>query len=175
MNLLKILVVVLVLIALLVAAIYLCGQFEQTRPIYDKALALKDQAVTYVSGNIPAVVAAGGGIVTVAGVAASKLSEVKSQLTTAKDQAATQISSLTAEKDKVAATVKDYQDQLTAQANQVKAATVDSSAIQNQLSSVTDAKSQLEIKYAELQKQFDKQSLIIQSPEIQQLFQTKVK
>jgi hypothetical protein len=92
MALAKTVVAILIIIALVVVAVYICGQFTQTRPLYDKAAALATTAKDFVVKNWALVAGSLGTIVTIGGVAVSKLSAAKTQLSavskTASDEAA---------------------------------------------------------------------------------------
>lgn len=113
--LLKIAAVAIMLIAVAVAAVYIAGQFEQTRPFHDQIMGYVDQAKTWLTENWAVTTASIGGIVTVGGAALSQINKYKSQATQLKDAAESKISSLTNEKDKLAETLSGYESQAKSQ------------------------------------------------------------
>lgn len=86
MNLLKVLTVLLVLAVAAVVIVYLMGQFQATQPYHDQIMSYVGQAQTYVMNNLPLVTGGIGTLVTIGGVAASKLSAAKTQLNTVTSQ-----------------------------------------------------------------------------------------
>lgn len=85
----KLIALILLLIALAAVTIYVMGKFEQTRPTYDlimgKLTAVKDYVTQ--SPNWAVITGGIGTLATVGGVAYNKLSQAKSQLTSASDVA----------------------------------------------------------------------------------------
>lgn len=116
MNALKLLTVILIIVAVAVVAVYLMGQFEQTQPTYTQIMGYVDQAKTYATQNWALLAGSIGTIATIGGVAYSKLSSAKQQLTQVADSAKSQIGGLQTAKDeltnKLTQTVSGYESQL---------------------------------------------------------------
>ncbi len=117
MDIKKVIVFILVLVAVVLIAWYLMGQFEQTKPIADQMTAFGNQAQTYVTANLPTVVAAGGTLTTIGGVALSKINSAKAtasaaqaQLTQISSDAQTKIDSLTQQKTALETPVSQLQN-----------------------------------------------------------------
>jgi methyl-accepting chemotaxis protein len=112
-RLTKILAIATIVIGAAVAAIFFMGQFEQTKPYSDAAIGLFEQGKTYVSTNLPTVVAAGGSVTAIAGAAMSKISSAKQQVSNLTTAANTQINGLLAQKEDLSKTVGGLKGQLT--------------------------------------------------------------
>src|SRR3972149_2719059 len=104
-KILKILIVVAVIAALAVGSYILFRSVFEQRDIMEvagevsgQATGLGTQAADYMKGNIPTVVAAGGTVTALGGVALSKINIAKQTASDAKNQASSQISGLPAEK-----------------------------------------------------------------------------
>ncbi len=137
MNLKKILIILLIIIVVIVVAVYVMGMFEQTKPIADSAVDLGNQAVDYMQKNIPTVVAAGGTVTALGGVALSKISAAKQQTEQVTTAANSQISGLLSEKDKIADNLKTAETEL--------------GSTKDALTQATDLKAAAETKASELE------------------------
>ena len=102
-----------VIAVIIVVAVYFMGMWEPTKPISDAATSLGNQAMGYVQKNIPTVVAAGGTVTALGGVALSKINTAKQQTAQVTNQANSQINGLLAEKDKVEGTLTAKESELT--------------------------------------------------------------
>jgi vacuolar-type H+-ATPase subunit I/STV1 len=109
-KILKILIVIAIIAALAVGSYILFRSvFEQREfmevagEVSGQATGLGTQAADYVKGNIPTIVAAGGTVTALGGVALSKINSAKQQATDIKAQATSQIDGLNSEKDKITA------------------------------------------------------------------------
>lgn len=143
MNAAKILLGILVIVAVAAVAIYLMGQFEVTRPLYEQITGTlggwKDSIVTFFSNpwaGITSALGAIGGI----GAAVGIYSTLKGKLTTSVNTANSEISTLTKQKEealaKVTETANGYEAQVTDLQEQLKTAkanVVDTSGIQEEL------------------------------------------
>ncbi len=111
-KLVKILLAIGVLLALIVGAVYLMGQFEATKPIADQATGLGVQATDYVQKNIPMVTAyAGTATAAVGGVLAYKKS-AETKVAAVTTQANTQIDGVLKQKDELTDKLTNTQGQV---------------------------------------------------------------
>lgn len=126
MSLAKILLVILVLAAVVVAIVFLMGRFEQTKPAYDQIMGMADQAKTYATDNWQILLASGGTVAStgigLATYATGKINTAKAQVTQVTDSAKTQIDTITAEKDKIATQLSSYEAQAKSATDQAKQA-----------------------------------------------------
>lgn len=113
MNILKILAVITIIAAVAIAAVYLMGMFEQTKPIADAATGAGTQIMDYAKSNIPTIVAAGGTLTALGGVALSKITAAKQQATAISTSANTEISKAIDAKDQITNQLNTAKTQLT--------------------------------------------------------------
>jgi hypothetical protein len=119
MNIVKIITVTLIIIGLTVVAVYLMGQFQQTKPIYDKIMGVLTPAATQIKSFVAtptgAVTALGsvGSIASIAGLAYSKISAAKAQVTQVTNAAKTQIEGYKTQATEITNTIEGYKTQAT--------------------------------------------------------------
>ena len=118
-KIVKILIVIAIITALTVGGYVLFRSVFEQRDLTDvagelsgQAAGVGTQATDYVKGNIPTIVAAGGTVTALGGVALSKINSAKQQTSDLKKAATNQIDSLTAEKDKVTGNLATIQTTL---------------------------------------------------------------
>lgn len=114
MNLSKILFALVIIAGIALVAYFLLGQFDQTKPIQDSINNVGAEAQNYVSSNLPTVLAAGGTVTTIGGVAASKLQDAKKKLNDTQVAASTQINSVLKQKEQVEAQAASVKGELEA-------------------------------------------------------------
>lgn len=108
LNALKISAIILAIIGVCVVVIYLLGQFEQTRPINEQIMGYVNTAKDYVTSNWTLVAGSIGTVTALGGVAYSKLSAAKQQIT----QATTAASTLQTANEKLEGQVTQYETQI---------------------------------------------------------------
>ena len=147
MNLFKTAVIILVLIAVSLVIIYFLGTFEQTKPIADTTTNMLTQGKDYVTNNLPTVICAAGTITAIGGMALSKINTARNKLTEVKNQADTQIQTLTQAKDNAIVQVTEIKDRYETQLKTLKDQTTDQ---------ITQAKTELQTtqaSFTEIQQQ----------------------
>lgn len=116
MNILKLLAIIAIIAAAAIAAVYIMGQFEQTKPIADQATNLGNQIVANIQQNPAASAVAGigttGGLTAIGGIALSKISGIKQQAETFKTQASSQIDTLAQQKTAITNQLGSIQTEL---------------------------------------------------------------
>lgn len=104
---LKAIAIILVVIAVAVAAVYIMGQFEQTKPFHDQIMGYVNQAKDWVTQNWAIASASIGSIVALGG----SIVALKSQVSNVKKEASNAISGLTTEKDSLQAQLTEFKEQ----------------------------------------------------------------
>lgn len=172
MGLAKIAAYIFIIIAVAAVAIFIMGQFEQTRFVYDAVVGCITSAkdwVTSSTANLGVTIASLGGLATLGGVAANAVSGLKSKLsevTAQKDAIADQISSVTAQKDKIVEQAKSYESKIADYEKQLKDAGIDAATVtqmktelantQNTLFDVQQQKASLQNELSDLKNQYKK-------------------
>jgi len=109
----KLLGIIFIIAAVAIIALTLMRQWEPTQQLVEPVFQGFDTLKTYVTDNLPTVLAAGGTVASIGGAALSQVNKAKDQVTEIKNAAGGQIASLTDEKDKLAAQVSSVKDELT--------------------------------------------------------------
>jgi hypothetical protein len=138
MKIIAVLAILALIVAVIVAAIYVFGMFVQTKFIADAATDLGNKAVGYVQQNIPAVTAAATGIAGIGTVALSKYQSIQKEASSKISVVKSQVDGLIQEKKEILETAK----------SEVTAATSKFTEVQQQF---TDYKQQVEPQLAKIQ------------------------
>ena len=165
MSISKILIVILIIVAIAVAAVFIMGRFEATKPIYDKIMIAVspsiEQIKSFVSTPTGAVTSIGGvgSLVTVGLAAYSKINSAKQQLTQVTDSAKSQIDSLQSKYEGVTQQLSDAEakaKELAASAPNIKDAVAQATSLSNnEVVKLTNLNTNLNQQKIELQNQFN--------------------
>jgi len=109
MNILKIVAIAAIIVCIAVAIIYVMGQIEATKPIYEQIMLATSDLQTAVTDNWQTITA-GGGVAAAAGTAigaANKISKVKDQLSNTVSTAQNQIGELTSKTENLTTVINE--------------------------------------------------------------------
>ena len=120
MNLKKILIILAVIAVVVVVAVYLMGQFEQTRPIADAATGLGNQAADYVKGNIPVVSAQAATITAAIGGLMVYKKSAETKVAAVTSSANNQISEINNEKEQLQSAFEAQKTKMATELEQAK-------------------------------------------------------